>query len=116
MLSRNMKEFYPRRDRPTPEWYARFVDFLARQRYGEAWDAERGIVEGTGDRKLRDFVLPVSTKELKLPTLRFFLERNPGFQKGDLLVCIAPLSISNMLSVVTNTIRRTRKKRANAAS
>lgn len=111
MLSRNLREFYPRRDRPTPEWILRFVDFLAEQRYGEAWDPLRGIVVGTGDRKLRDWVVPVATKELKRPTIGFFVERNPGFRKGDLLVCIAPLNLGNIRSMVGNMFRRILQKR-----
>lgn len=89
LLARNFPEYWPRRERPTPSWQAAVLDTLARSKFGDSWQPERGILHfATPQGRLRESVAPIGPAELAVPDIRFFAERNPGHQSGDELCCI----------------------------
>ena len=106
LLPRNFVEFWPRYDRPTPERQAALIDHLAQKRYGTAWRPEQGIVERSGQKKLKPATAAVEPKLLADPDIRFFVTTNPGHQEGDMLVCLCPLTLKNWLYAANKAIRR----------
>src|SRR6185436_15252171 len=84
LLPRNLATFWPRRDRPTPPSVARFVDFLARRRYGDDWAPETGVVRRSGHKRLRATTAPIESGDLADPDVRFFEAANPGHRDGDM--------------------------------
>ncbi len=106
LLPRNFVEFWPRYDRPTPERQAALIDHLAQKRYGTAWRPEQGIVERSGQKKLKPATAAVEPKLLADPNIRFFVTTNPGYQEGDMLVCLCPLTLKNWLYAANKAIRR----------
>ncbi|MEO7085618.1 MAG: hypothetical protein ABI442_01300 [Gemmatimonadaceae bacterium] len=48
ILPRSLDEFWPRRNHPTPTDISSFIDFLARQRYDDAWMPSSGVVKRSG--------------------------------------------------------------------
>lgn len=70
---------------------------LARARFGRAYDEATGLVRFEQSRgHLSPEWAGVSERELSRPDVRFFLERNPGYVRGDELVCLCELSKDNM--------------------
>lgn len=96
ILPRNLAEFWPRRDRATPPDVARFIDFLARDRYGSAWSSAAGVVAASGHRRLRAQTAPIDDAQRRDPDVEFFASANPGHQRGNMLVCLVPLSLSKL--------------------
>ncbi len=104
LLPRNLTEFWPRRDVPTPAGVAGFIELLARQRYGTSWSAESGVVRRSGHKRLRPTTAPIDESQLSDPDVRFFQTANPGHRDGDMLVCLVPLSVGKLLRPVLRTL------------
>jgi len=98
--ARNFREFWPRRERPASPDVAAFVDLLAHQRYGEDWNRETGVVRRSGYKQLLPATAPIDETARSDPAVRFFEVSNPGHREGDMLVCLAPLTLVNLFSAI----------------
>lgn len=88
------RDFWPRHDAPmTPEIQA-LRDHLARERFGTLHDA--GIVRFPEPQVLREGLDEVPEGRLRDPHVAFFLEANPGWVRGDELVCVTELAEENL--------------------
>lgn len=105
LMARNLREFWPRRERLTPPDTALFVDKLASERYGPDWIRDTGVVRSSGVKQLRPHTAPIDGSLRSDPDVSFFEAANPGHREGDMLVCLAPLTASNLLGA----IRRARR-------
>jgi hypothetical protein len=110
LLPRNLAEYWPRREVETPPAVSRFIDRLARDRYGSAWSPATGVVRH-GAKRLRPATAPIDAAVLRDLDVEFFERVNPGHRDGDMLVCLVPLSIAGFLrplarSVVKRIARR----------
>jgi hypothetical protein len=101
LLPHYFREYWPRREQPTPTQTSRFIDHLARHRYGDDWIPERGIVRRSGTKRLRATTAPIDDGALTDPDIAFYQTANPGHAEGDMLVCLAPLSPRNVATFVT---------------
>lgn len=96
---------------PTSARDERRPDLLAaaaRARFGAAYDDERGLIVAAedGDR-LRPDMCDVPAARRRDPYVRFFLERNPDFARGDELACLAELRRDNLNHHAWRVIERT---------
>ena len=70
---------------------------VARARFGRAYDQEAGVVRHA---ESRGHLAPewgsVSAREALRPDVNFFLQRNPGYVRGEELVCLCELAPDNM--------------------
>jgi len=82
------------------------IDHLAQNLYGTAWRPDRGIVERSGQKKLKPATAAVDAELLADPHVLFFVTTNPGHQEGDMLVCLCPLTLKNWLFAASRAIRR----------
>ena len=90
------REFLPRHDAPrSPELHA-LADALARQRFGAAYDARAGLVRFAAPQSLRDPLAVISPGRLADPHVDYFLRRNPGWRRGDELVCLTEIAEANL--------------------
>lgn len=97
MLPTFFRSFFPRCDQDTPEVVQGMIRHLASALFGEQFDAERGIIHfGEGATPLRPGVADVQERRLRDPHTAFFLERNPGHEGGDELVCVAEICDGNL--------------------
>jgi hypothetical protein len=99
------REFWPRHDAPTPPGAARLLAHLARERFGERFDAAGGLVRFAEPQRLRDALATVPGGRQQDSHVAYFLARNPGHAAGDELVCIADLAEAN-LSVLGRRMQR----------
>ncbi|MBL8297629.1 MAG: hypothetical protein JNN30_04695 [Rhodanobacteraceae bacterium] len=75
----------------------RLMDFLARDRFGSAYDAARGVVSfGVSLGHLRADLAAVPAIHAHLPEVAYFLERNPGYARGEELVCLCRIAADNL--------------------
>jgi len=93
------REYYPHPARPTPPLAAECIDVLARNRFGDAWKPEAGIVRFERSQgQLRAAWTQPRPSLAARPEVRFFLERNPGHAGGDELCCLTELAGTNLRS------------------
>ena len=90
-------EFWPALDRPTPPRLQALMNALARERFGDDYDAAAGVIRFAESRgHLREPFAEVSAAHRRLPEVAFFLARNPGYARGDELVCLCELAADKL--------------------
>lgn len=91
-----VKSFIPRLHSPGDPAMLACMHRLARQRWGDAYRAEAGIVQLTQPQRLRNSLAGVPLTRQADRHVAFFIERNPGHEQGDELVSLASLDRSNL--------------------
>ncbi len=100
-------EFFPRYDAPTPDWACRLIDGLGGHKYPQAYDPAAGVIRaGPQKNRLRPGVADPTPQRLRDPHVRYFVERNPGYGRGEELCCLAPLSRANFTRAAYRAIGR----------
>jgi hypothetical protein len=90
-------EFYPNWRTATPNWANTLMTGLARLRFAGAYDASCGVVSFPQSRgHLKPQWANVEPADCARPDVSFFLRRNPGYARGDELVCLTELTSANL--------------------
>ncbi|HEU4387783.1 MAG TPA: GNAT family N-acetyltransferase [Blastocatellia bacterium] len=90
------REFFPRFDCHTPASRQRLIDQLAGERFGNQYDAARGIVRFRNPQRLRGPLATIPAGRIEDPHVGFFASRNPDHEEGDELVCLTELTPANL--------------------
>jgi len=91
------QRFHPARNSTTSPGIRALMNRLASDRFGELYDRNTGIVRFPApSTRLSDWVAEIPDKDMHRPDVRFFLERNPGYRRGDELVCLVEIAESNL--------------------
>lgn len=109
LLPRNLRDFWPRHDRPTPAWEAALMEHFGRLKYGDAWRG--GVVTRTPQKRLLPGTARLSDELRKNEDLAFFARINPGHADGDMLLCLIPLTAGNFRGIVSRAIGRGLRRR-----
>jgi hypothetical protein len=73
------------------------MDDLARERFGDDYDTAAGVIRFAKSRgHLRAPFATVNKAHRWLPEVEFFLQRNPGYARGDELVCLCELAADKL--------------------
>lgn len=88
------RDFYPRCDGGTPAFEAALIDHLGKMKYPQEY--ADGLVRVREPREclLSDLAVPPPHK-LSNPHIKYFVDRNPGYLRGDELVCVTEFSLEN---------------------
>lgn len=89
-------EYWPRHELPTPPKKQALLDAFAKAKFGRAYSAKTGLLkfkEAKGN--LTSALAEVPAGRRDDPRVAYFLKRNPGFAKGDELVCLTEVSEAN---------------------
>ncbi len=88
--------FFPVYARETPSKYRRMIDHVGLLMFGDYYDSRTGIVSYAGTRDYLRFPGDCEPDgRYRDAHVRFFLERNPGYARGDELVCVADINETN---------------------
>ncbi|MEN3304087.1 MAG: hypothetical protein V7603_289, partial [Micromonosporaceae bacterium] len=109
-LTRNFRYSWPRRRVPLPAWEAGLYEQLGVRLLGDRYDPLAGVARNI-DRRLRPHIAEVPQRLAADPDVRYFATRNGGYASGDVLLCLAPLSLVNWLSAGYRMVRRRRLRR-----
>lgn len=97
--------FHPHWAVPTEDLKA-LADALALDHFGEDYDPESGVVRYEKSRgHLSPHIAHPSEAEQRLPAVTFFLEKNPGYLRGQELVCLFEFTESAMRSLTRRLFR-----------
>ena len=110
-LSAFSVDFYPHWQKPTPSWAQAIMAELACRRFHDAYDAARGVVSFPQSRgHLKPAWAAVEPEEAARPDVAFFLAANPGFTRGDELVCLTELAAGNLRPLARRVFEQGRRK------
>ena len=90
------RDFHPRFDEPAPESTAAFLAAIARERFGDRYDAASGVVRFARPQTLTPELLDLPEGRTMDPHVAFFLARNPGHVRGDELACLTRIHDDNL--------------------
>lgn len=91
------RSYYPHWERATPAPLQSLMDHLARQRFGSAYRGDLGVLRFAASQgHLKPTWAEIPGAELLRPEVAFFLRRNPGYVRGDELVCLTELCPDNL--------------------
>jgi hypothetical protein len=109
-LTRNFKRSWPRRDTSLPTWEAGLYQQLGLRLLGEQYDPAAGVARNL-DRRLRPDIAEIPDHLTGDPDVLHFATCNDGYTSGDVLLCLAPLSLSNWWSAARRMMLRRRRTR-----
>ena len=89
------KDYYPRFDKKTPVFEKKVIDVLAYEKFGEAYDKEKGVIIPRNKNFLKGKHASIPLNRLTNPHIKYFLKSNPGYTKGDELACITEIKKEN---------------------
>lgn len=94
------KNFSPKVNYVESEIEKKIKNIYAKKIYGDRYFKESGIVKNNGTNDfLKENIVVLSEKQLKNKNVQFFLEKNPDYNKGDELVCLAEISYENLTNL-----------------
>lgn len=89
-----LKEIYPTYKYETPKEIQNFIDRLSLFKFDKCY--KNGLVIPQEPDMLKSGQNDIPDKRLEDEDVKFFLNKNPEFYKGNELVCLAELSVSNL--------------------
>ena len=99
------KEFYPCYNKETPKYFSDLIDTIATDKFGKDYDPIKKIISY---KKKKDFLKEelniIEENKKNNPHINFFVEKNPNYLKGDELVCISPITKSNLQNIALRFI------------
>jgi hypothetical protein len=95
LMANNFAEHYPRFERPTPPHIQRIMDAFYTALYPQHYDACSGLIRIPGEScRLQDGVASIAPALLQTnPRVAFFQRRNPTWQQGSELACMARMTV-----------------------
>jgi hypothetical protein len=101
------RRYFPAAGVTMPPAITELLTTLCRQRFGEAYDAQRGLVRlgAASGTRLRPAWCGVRDDVAQRAEVAFFLAANPDFAQGDELACLCELDESNLRSFALRAFR-----------
>jgi hypothetical protein len=106
LLSVFWRDFWPRFDVEMPEDIRALRDAIARERFGECYDAVTGVVRFTRPNRLSGAMAEVPDGRGDDPHVAYFFQQNPGWRGGDELVCLTEIDDANLTPAGRRMIRQ----------
>lgn len=96
-LTTFFKEYYPNQNKTTPELEQSILDKFGETFYPDKYDKMQGILKMEGCKDfLKEEYAKIPDEKMKDKVVKYFLEKNPYYYKGNELVCITDLSMENV--------------------
>lgn len=105
LLARNFGQYWPRPGAELPAHERAIVAAVFAAQNNRDFDANAGIVREPHV-SWSDAAVPDDAALQADPDLAFYATRNPGHGGGDVLVCLAPLTVRNWVSIATRAMAR----------
>ncbi len=92
------RDFHPSGEHGTSNGATALLDYLAKEKFGTAYDPATGVLRAAVDAQcLRSDLAYIEHRRIRRDRhTAFFLHRNPNYSRGDELVCLAPFRRDNL--------------------
>jgi len=98
-------EFYPNRQKETPECVSQFMQELGKTKFCDTYGPETGVIKSQNNGQfLKEQFHPIPNP--KKPHEIFFTQKNPGYINGDELLCLAELRMDNINPSLLEILKR----------
>lgn len=109
VMTRNLAEYYPRRDYKNSALALELVEQIGKTYYKELYNPDTQVVQREA-KWVNDRSTEIGEIDLMNADIRFYNERNPDYLKGHGLIILCPLSMKNLMSYLRKAIRQTAHK------
>ncbi len=93
LMANNFQTHYPRYEAETPAYYKQVMSAFYAKKFSQSYIADADLIKfNMPSCHLRDNVAAIKESHLRLPRVKFFQEKNPNWQNGDELTCIAEMT------------------------
>lgn len=93
LMANNFDEHFPRYELETPQQHKKIMQGFYKNKFSQSYQPGSGlIVPQTSSCRLKADVACIEEDLLKNPRIQFFQEKNPGWQQGHELCCIAKMT------------------------
>ena len=94
LMANNFKTHYPRYETKTPPQYKRIMDIFYAQRFPQYYSPTSGLIEFESHScSLKEKVAEITDDLLRNPRVQFFATKNPHWEKGYELSCLAEMTL-----------------------
>ena len=90
------QEFYPRYNVDMPVDSHTLMTHLATEYYGDRYQPELGIIRFERPQMLKSSLIEIPIERQSNPHIKFFMDQNPGWERGDELVCLTEIKYDNL--------------------
>ncbi|MCO6487779.1 MAG: hypothetical protein J5I98_05135 [Phaeodactylibacter sp.] len=98
VFAKSLEEFYPTYQQKNPQHIQKVIDYIGQEHYGKDYNFGLGTV--SKDQVLvNDPCASIPLKYRKDPDIRFYVQANPGYTRGQGLITLAPLSGTNFMKL-----------------
>lgn len=112
MMVRNFPSSHPRHDRAMPEPIRRRMDLYYARRYGANYHPDEGLIRfDAGHGAVRGKLAAPKGAMHADPDVAYFVRRNPGYEHGDELACLAQIRARDFALHFATAFRRRRNRR-----
>ena len=112
LLVHHFPRSFPRVDRPADPDLRATLQRLAHSRFGHAYDPQTGVISfPIAHERVRDQVAPIDRPLMSDPHVAFFASRNPGYERGDELACLAHVRLVDPIRIFVRSWWRARRVR-----
>ena len=94
LMANNFQTHYPRFEEETPAFYQELMDSFYEKKFKETYSSEENLMTPVGETcYVKNNIANIDEKLLKLPRVSFFTKKNPNWQSGTELCCIARMTL-----------------------
>ena len=108
LMANNFPVYYPRHEAATPPEMKELMKAVYGSMYPETYDSEHDLLHHAGQsyHLKQGVAAPTTDMMARLSRVKFFVEKNPGWNAGNELTCIAAMD----LGVVTGYLSKSARK------
>jgi hypothetical protein len=93
IMANNFTTHYPRYEAETPSYYKQVMKAFYAKKFGQSYISDSDLIKfNTPSCHLRENVAAIKESQLRIPRVKFFQDKNPDWQNGDELTCIAEMT------------------------
>lgn len=110
MMANNFKNHFPRYEFETPSETKDLISAFSRELYPKNYCSQSGLLKFKGEESkdsLKGSVAPITKDMIKNhPRIKFFADKNSGWEKGDELCCLAKMELLLPLRYQVKVIKK----------
>lgn len=105
-LTTFFNEYYPCFNKETPWEVKKLMNSLGASKYPDSYNPESGIIEAKMYSQFLKNEFHGKPGEKLKPDIKFFFDKNPGYYRGDELLCLAEYSKENLKPYIMRILEK----------